>query len=714
MPTTSPPISPEPDRDACDLSVIIVNYNVRDFLEQALRSVERASRSLSVEVFVVDNDSADGSVAMVRDRFTSVVCIANETNEGFGAANNRALRRARGRYVLILNPDTILQEDTLDTLVRFMDQRPDAGAVGCQILNPDGSFAPESRRSFPTPDVAFFRMTGLSRLFPGSRTFGRYNMTFLPRDQVAEIDALSGSCMFVRRAALLDTGEPAPHAPAGLFDEAFFMYGEDLDLCFRIQDAGWKIWYTPETRIIHYKGESTKKSEFRYVRLFYGAMVLFTRKHIRTRYSGLFSAVLQVAIVIRAGGSIMGEAVRRAAAPLADFLMVYATVTGLGWLRSAEAGASLAPLFFLTVAPAYAGAACVGIALAGGYRIGSEGRIRPVLLGLVSSFVLVATVSFFVKDIAFSRVVVLTSLPVGALLLSGWRLAWQTRNHEPRRALLVGEPAEAVRLQGMLGAHPRPPFLLEGFIDPGPSSGAEGLGMAGARPGWGTHDAVGSHAVGDRTPETPADTPPSLGALRHLRDLVRLHRIRDVVFATKNLDNRDVFEWMQSLRDLPVEFRMLGEGRSHVIGKASVSELAVPELKASMSDAVRIRGAAARRAFEIPVALLGLLAWPFLAVPALILGRGSRPGSAFNRLGRLGHVLAGRISLVGTDAEHRRLVSPGWHLKEGLFNITELLNGQDPADGDLLRAYGFYVTHQSAALDWEIVFRTLLSRTPGS
>lgn len=714
MPTTSPPISPEPDRDACDLSVIIVNYNVRDFLEQALRSVERASRRLSVEVFVVDNDSADGSVAMVRERFTSVVCIANETNEGFGAANNRALKRARGRYVLILNPDTIVQEDTLDTLVRFMDQRPDAGAVGCQILNPDGSFAPESRRSFPTPDVAFFRMTGLSRLFPGSRTFGRYNMTFLPRDQVAEIDALSGSCMFVRRAALLDTREPAAYAPAGLFDEAFFMYGEDLDLCFRIQHAGWKIWYTPETRIIHYKGESTKKSEFRYVRLFYGAMVLFTRKHIRTRYSGLFSALLQVAIVIRAAGSIMGEGLRRAAAPLADFVMVFATVTGLGWLRSAEAGASLAPLFFLTVAPAYAGAASIGIALAGGYRTGSAGRIRPVLVGLVSSFLLVAAVSFFVKDIAFSRVVVLTSLPIGALLLSGWRLAWQTRHHEPRRALLVGEPAEAVRLQDMLGAHPRPPFLLEGFVDPGPSSGIGDPREAGGQVGRRDRGVADGHEAPDRMPDPPENVPPSLGALRHLRDLVRLHRIRDVVFATKNLDNRDVFEWMQSLRDLPVEFRMLGEGRSHVIGKASVSELVVPELKASMSDAVRIRGAAARRAFEIPVALLGLLVWPILIVPAVMAGRNSRMRSSTARLGRLGRVLTGRLSLVGTAPEHLALVSPGWHLKEGLFNITDLLHGLDPTDGDLLRAYGFYVTHQSAALDWEIVFRTLLSRTPGS
>lgn len=674
---TTDPILPEPD-----VSVVIVNYNVREFLEQALRSVDRARAGLTVETIVVDNDSADGSVAMVRERFPHVVCIANERNEGFGAANNRALRLARGRYVLILNPDTILREDTLETLVRFMDERPDAGAAGCQILNPDGSFAPESRRAFPTPDVAFFRMTGLSRLFPRSRVFGRYNLTYLPRDLEAQVDALSGSCMFVRRAALLDTGSPGPGRPAGLFDEDFFMYGEDLDLCWRIKQSGWTIWYTPDTTIIHYKGESTKKGEFRYVRLFYGAMLLFTRKHIRSRYSGLFTALLHAAILVRAAGSVVASGLRRSAAPLMDGFIVYLVVTLLGALRSAEAGASLAPLFFLTVAPAYAVAAVVGIGIAGGYRRGARARIRPVLAGLLASFLVVATVSFFVKDIAFSRAVVLTSLPVGALLLSGWRLARQARTNEPGRAILVGNRSEAERLAAMLDAHPRPPFHLEGYVDP---------------------------AAGDRR-DNPPRTPDDLGAVRHLRDLVRMLRVRNVVFASRDVENRDVFALMQSLRDLDVEFRMLAEGRSHVIGKASVAELAVPELTGAMSDAVRIRGTLARRAFEIPVAAAGLLLLPLVAAAGLAAGPESRPGSAARRLGRLPGVLAGRLRLVGAASGHDRLVPAEWRLQRGVFAIADLLRDPSPADGDLVRAYGFYVTHQSAALDWEIVFRTLLSR----
>ena len=227
------PSAPPAGRDGdIDVSVVIVNYNVRDFLVQAIRSIEQASSRLSSEIWVVDNNSVDDSVETVRQEFPDVHLIANTDNAGFGVANNQAIRRCRGDYVLILNPDTIVQEDTLETMVAFMEERPDCGALGCRILNPDGSFAPESRRAFPTPDIAFWRMTGLGKLFPRSRRFGGYNMTYLAIDEAAEVDALSGSCMLVRREALI-----GPRG-AGLFDEDFFMYGEDLDLCFRIQQAG--------------------------------------------------------------------------------------------------------------------------------------------------------------------------------------------------------------------------------------------------------------------------------------------------------------------------------------------------------------------------------------------------------------------------------------------------------------------------------------------
>ncbi|NQV73405.1 glycosyltransferase family 2 protein [bacterium] len=191
------PNSEQGSSQEVDVSVVIVNYNVKDFLSQALRSVYQAAEGLKVEVFVVDNNSIDASVAMVQRDYPLVTLIANNENVGFGKANNQAIRLAKGRHILILNPDTIVQEDSLRAMAEFMDSHPDCGALGCQILNPDGSFAPESRRSFPTPEIAFFRMIGMSSLFPSSKRFGKYNLTYISKEEECEVDVLSGSCMMV-------------------------------------------------------------------------------------------------------------------------------------------------------------------------------------------------------------------------------------------------------------------------------------------------------------------------------------------------------------------------------------------------------------------------------------------------------------------------------------------------------------------------------------
>ena len=315
----------------------------------------RAANNLNLEVIVVDNDSVDGSAEMVRSRFPEVNLIVNDRNLGFGKANNLAIRKARGRYIFVLNPDTIVQEDTFDTFMRFMVEHPDAGMVGCQILNSDGTFARESRRSFPTPDVAFYKVSGLSRLFPKSRKFGRYNLTYLPQDQVCEVDALSGSCMFVRHEAIYTSregGVDGRSAGAGLFDEDFFMYGEDLDWCFRFGQAGWKVFYTPDTQIIHFKGESTKQGEARYVKLFYGAMSRFVEKHFQTKYSWLFSAFLHLGIWVKATQSLLKQALNRARLPLFEFVVALICFDAVAIVRSmSPARFHSRGVFYMAVAP---------------------------------------------------------------------------------------------------------------------------------------------------------------------------------------------------------------------------------------------------------------------------------------------------------------------------------------------------------------------------
>lgn len=251
------------------LSVVIVNYNVKHYVEQCLQSLDRALNGIEAEVWVVDNHSQDGSVDYIRQRFPWVHLVASHHNNGFSRANNIAIRMSKGEYVLLLNPDTIVAENTLRNALEWMDAHPDAGSTGVRMINACGESALESRRGVPTPAVSFYKMSGLCSLFPNHPRFGHYYMSGLSWDEPAQIEIVSGAFCLLRRQAL---------DKAGLLDEDFFMYGEDIDLSFRLLQSGFHNYYLP-CPILHYKGESTQKSSFRYVHVFYEAMLIFFRKH---------------------------------------------------------------------------------------------------------------------------------------------------------------------------------------------------------------------------------------------------------------------------------------------------------------------------------------------------------------------------------------------------------------------------------------------------
>lgn len=270
------------------LSIVIVNYNVCFLLEQCLRSVRAATGGMDAEVFVVDNNSSDGSVEYLKPLFPEVIFIANKDNPGFAKANNQAIRQAKGEYILLLNPDTVVGEDSLRTLCFFMDEHPQAGGVGVKMLNGNGAFLPESKRSFPTPWVSFCKLFGLSRLFPRSRTFARYSLPYLNADKQHTIEVLSGAFMLLRHEAL---------DKVGLLDEAFFMYGEDIDLSYRVMKGGYRNYYLPE-RMLHYKGESTKHNDTKYIKAFYEAMLIFYKKYY-PRSGWLMSGLIRLGIALK-------------------------------------------------------------------------------------------------------------------------------------------------------------------------------------------------------------------------------------------------------------------------------------------------------------------------------------------------------------------------------------------------------------------------------
>src|SRR5690606_625555 len=337
----------------------------------------------------------------------------------------------------------------------------------------------------------------------------------------------------------------------------------DLDWCYRIQQAGWRIYYTPETQIIHYKGESTKKGELRYVRLFYGAMLRFVEKHLsgdaeaglgRRLSSRLLALGLRTGIVVRALLTFLAGVARALWAPVVDGLLAFAAAAAAAAAWGAHTGGAFGQAFFTLVAPAYAAAAVAGVALAGGYRRGHTRRVRAVLAGVFGAFLGIAALSFFVKTIAFSRAVLMLGFLGTGVLLAGRRLLRRGRAGV-RRVLVVGSAAEATRLQRLLRGRPRPGVHLLGYVADGDATGAS------------------------------AGTLPRLGDLRHLRDLARLHAADDVVFAADALSNTAILGLMRQLRDLPVQLKILTSGRDRIIGKASIEDLSVPFVEAERAVA---------------------------------------------------------------------------------------------------------------------------------
>jgi len=290
-----------------DLGIVIVNWNTRDLLRDCLRSVQVSQGDFTCRVVVVDNASADGSADMVRAEFPDVTLIASAENEGYSRANNRGLRAlgfAQGcadedapRYALALNPDTVLPPAALSDMLVYMDAGATIGVAGPKLVLPDGSLDLACRRSFPTPEISFYRMVGLSKLFPRSRRFGRYNLTYLDPDVETEVDSVVGAFMLVRRAAIQQVG---------LFDETFFMYGEDLDWAFRIKQAGWKVMYNPRVTVTHVKRAASRQSR-RAQREFYRAMLLFYRKHYRQTTPWWLHSLILLGLALKGGRPLWRE-----------------------------------------------------------------------------------------------------------------------------------------------------------------------------------------------------------------------------------------------------------------------------------------------------------------------------------------------------------------------------------------------------------------------
>lgn len=575
------------------LSVIIVNYNVKAYLEQCLRTVFEALDGMPSEVFVVDNQSTDGSVEMVRERFPGVKLIANEVNVGFSRANNQAIKEARGEYVLLLNPDTVVGEDVFLKVVAFLDSRPQVGGLGVKMIDGTGRFLPESKRGLPTPRVAFFKIIGLTRLFPRSKVFGRYHLGHLPENEPARIEILSGACMFLRKRTLDEVG---------LLDESFFMYGEDIDLSYRITLGGYENWYYPEARIIHYKGESTKKSSVNYVFVFYNAMAIFARKHFSRRGSGLFAAIITASIYLSAAGAIVTRFLRRTLLPILDVLLFFTLYGLFRWVTDGSIPLPGKPGPALGVALAGVSSAW----LCGGYDI--PVKLSNVLKGAL--LLMVAAIAYTVfggtklvdaPDMApgWWLVLLVVGQYMARLILhaAGIR-SYSLRKRDRQRVLAIGSPEEAAQALALL---------------------------------WQTHFGLGRQA---QLSASEVDPPDGAAVIRRK---VRELGMDEVVFCARDLRWGRIIELLEKLRNTGVTFKVAQPGCSFIIGANSIEslqDLHVLEQYSVKSDTAR-RG---KRTLDVSFALLLLLTFPIA---------GPLCGSPAGLWRNIFKVLGGRATWVG-------------------------------------------------------------------
>ncbi len=628
------------------LSVIIVNYNVRAYLEQCLRTVFEAMKGVEGDVFVVDNLSTDGSVEMVRAKFPQVKLIANQENVGFSRANNQAIRESAAEYVVLLNPDTVVGEDVFRKVVAFLDAHPKAGGLGVKMIDGTGRFLPESKRGLPTPSVAFYKIIGLTRLFPRSKVFGRYHLGHLPEDEAAPIEILSGACMFMRKRTLDEVG---------LLDESFFMYGEDIDLSYRITLGGYENWYFPAARIIHYKGESTKKSSVNYVFVFYNAMAIFAKKHFTRKRPDLLAALINASIYLSAAGAIVARFLRRALLPLIDLVSITALVTLFE--HAAVPGTQGVPWRSVVV---LVGVGVPWAALFGAYD-------RPVkLLNIAKAMVLplLSALCFLLLgpwNMAPRMTVVEVFLVAAALLLSrlslhGMRVkGYVLRDQERQRVMAVGSTTESRQALALL---------------------------------WQTHFGLG------RQEHWPAASALDDAGVRDLRKAVRRHDMDEVVFCAKDLPWARIIDLMEALRRTGATFKIMQPGREFIIGPnsiESVHDLYIMERHAVSSAA----GRRTKRIVDIGLSLLFLI-----GLPVWIWGVERKPAFVRNIV----RVLGGSATWVGFHPRlHRTFRLP--RLRTG---IIDAVSAQDLRP-DPLTVDRVNITYAKDYHPWQDVRWTLRS-----
>ncbi len=643
------------------LSIIIVNYNVKYFLEQCLQSIRKASEGIEVEIFVVDNNSVDGSVKILKERFPEVITIENKENLGFSKANNQAIALSKGEYVLLINPDTVVENSTFKKVLEFMDNHKDAGGLGVKMIDGKGKFLPESKRSLPKPSVAFYKIFGLSRIFPKSKTFGRYHLGNLNKDKIHQVEILSGAFMLIRKEVL---------DKIGFLDESFFMYGEDIDLSYRILKAGYKNYYFPETRIIHYKGESTKKSSINYVIVFYNAMIIFAKKHFSQKNARLFSLLIHFAIYIRAFVAISNRFLKNIILPLTDIVFIYG---GLYFLKTywennilSDAGGHYPNEFLYLFIPSFIFIWLISVLYSGGYD-------KPIRLIKIFQGVLIGTTIILViyallnESYRFSRALIVLGAAWTLVFMISIRYILHLLKFKNsyidsiknKRFAIVGEKVEAERVATLL----KQTELNTGFI-----------GLVN----------ISNNELKENG---------FIGNINQIKEIIEIYGIDDVIFCAKDISADIIIDKMSELQDTQIDYKIAPPESLYIIGSNSIdtsSDLYV----ININSISKINNKRSKRFLDINVSLVLFVFFPVLL---LILGK------PINLLKNIFLVLFKRKTWVGyyNNVENHKLPD----LVKGVLNPTDAFKNKTFTKETIDKLNTLYARDYKVLNDFKIIWR---------
>ncbi|HAC16114.1 MAG TPA: hypothetical protein DCE78_09255 [Bacteroidetes bacterium] len=693
---------------ATDISIVIVNYNVKEYLVNLLNSIKNSKGNLIVETFVVDNHSTDGSVEYLTPRFPDVQFIANNQNVGFGKANNQAIRQANGKYTLLLNPDTLISEDTLRVMFDHMEANPNTAAAGCKLLNPDGSFAPESRRSVPTPFSALWKVLGLTKLFPKNKRFADYYLGWMDENQSGPVPVLSGAFMFFRTSVLKDLDG---------FDERFFMYGEDIDLSYRTTQAGYQIDYVPTTSIIHYKGESTKKENLDYVIVFNKAMYQFFEKHYSYAYTFIFKFFVVLGIIFRAGTSYVGSLFRRFTQPIIDLLILNILVFVFFMIRYNIQPSEFLEQYSTSFLTVNAFLTLFFIGFGRYYELYGLNKfsVMSIIKAVTLSFMGVVVITFFLREFAFSRWILLFGAFTSSVILGFYRF-WlknyskkrfsQTGTIKPIRVLIVGVGNRTVDLIS----------LIRSKID------------------W-NYEIVGVIVQNDVDWVDRLENIAVIGRTEHVPDLVRFHSIDQLIFLGNTVSNDEILNIMTQIRREDVFFKIVPESMDFIIGKSNVEYFDdIPLVDVRLAYSVPWNQFLKRNLdfwMSLFILILGLpVMLPLLVFKIIKYGLPQRiefyldghhksslklwlpyeKSIWLNRYLQMFYVLIGRISLVGSPIIQDRKDVPLYY-KPGITGLRQINETRLYRETEKEKFELFYVQNYSIWMDLDILIKTLFKDT---